>query len=190
MTTWYFVRHGQSVANRDGWLAGHVDAPLSPLGVRQCQRLVPAMSGVDISRAFSSDLKRAARTAQIITSNLDVTVETAPELRERHLGEWEHKSRPWALHPDRKHRLMSWEEGPPGGEARKDVARRVFTWLASLDATPNTLLVAHGTLLSTIVGLLDGTPVEKIGWAFMPNATLFQREVPPHQWKSLLASIR
>jgi bisphosphoglycerate-dependent phosphoglycerate mutase len=32
MPTWIFVRHGQSVANREGWLAGHYDAPLTDQG--------------------------------------------------------------------------------------------------------------------------------------------------------------
>jgi broad specificity phosphatase PhoE len=84
---------------------------------------------------------------------------------------------------------MSWAEGPPSGEARRDVAIRVLGWLSTLDPSPNTLIVAHGTLLGCLVGLLDGTPVETIGWSFMPNATLFTREVPPGQWASLLAAI-
>lgn len=189
MSTWFFVRHGQSVANRDGWLAGHVDAPMSPLGVRQCQRLAPEMASLPITRVLTSDLRRAHHTAQILTSATALVPQVYPELRERHLGDWEHASRKWALHPDRKHRLMSWLEGPPGGESRRDVAIRILTWLASIEPEPNTMLVAHGTLLGAIVGLLDGTPVETIGWSFMPNATLFKREVTAQQWKSLLASI-
>jgi bisphosphoglycerate-dependent phosphoglycerate mutase len=32
MPTWTFVRHGQSVANREGWIAGHYDVPLTEQG--------------------------------------------------------------------------------------------------------------------------------------------------------------
>ena len=38
-TTWHFVRHGQSVANAEGWVAGHVDTPLTELGKHQARQL-------------------------------------------------------------------------------------------------------------------------------------------------------
>ena len=190
MSTWYFVRHGQSIANRDGWLAGHVDAPLSPLGVRQAQRLAPQIRELPISRVLTSDLKRAYRTAELLTHGMNLVPERYTAVRERHLGDWEHIAKDWALHPTRKHHLMSWDVGPPGGgEGRRDVATRILRWLAEIDAGPNTLMVAHGTLLGAIIGLLDQTPVDRIGWSFMPNATLFKRQIAPNQWNTLLASI-
>ena len=190
MHTWYFVRHGQSVANRDGWLAGHVDAPLTPLGVRQAQCLAPQIRTLPISRVLTSDLRRAYRTAELLTHGTGLVPERFEAMRERHLGDWEHREKRWALHSERKHHLMSWETGPPGGgEGRRDVAHRILRWLIEVDAGPNTLMVAHGTLLGAIIGLLDETPVDRIGWSFMPNATLFERQIAPNQWKTLLASI-
>ena len=67
---------------------------------------------------------------------------------------------------------MSWETGPPNGESRLDVARQVLQFLTTLEPVPMTLMVARGTLLSSIVGLLDQTPVDEMGWASVPNANL------------------
>jgi len=84
---------------------------------------------------------------------------------------------------------MSWDIGPPRGESRRDVALRVLGFLEKLEPSPMTLLVAHGTLLSSIIGLLDGTPVDQMGWASVPNATLIHRKVPDGTWGDLLASL-
>ena len=84
---------------------------------------------------------------------------------------------------------MSWETGPPNGESRLDVARRVLQFLTTLEPVPMTLMVAHGTLLSSIVGLLDQTPVDEMGWASVPNATPIYRTVSQGTWMSVLNSL-
>ena len=181
-----FIRHGQSVANRDGWLAGHIDAPLSPLGVHQARLLQRELRTQRFSRILTSDLQRAVRTAELACTTQTHRIESYPELRERYLGDWEYKSRRWATTPERKHHLMSWETGPPNGESRLDVARRVLQFLTTLEPMPMTLMVAHGTLLSSIVGLLDRTPVDEMGWASVPNATPIYRTVSQGKWMSIL----
>lgn len=185
MTQWVFVRHGQSVANRDGWLAGHIDAPLSPLGVHQARCLHRSMQSLPITRVITSDLSRAIRTAELAYGTDKHPINIHSVLRERYLGDWEYKKRRWATQPKRRHHLMSWQIGPPNGESRKDVALRVLGFLDQLAPSPMTLFVAHGTLLSSIIGLLDGTPVDQMGWASVPNATLIHRDVPEGTWSRL-----
>lgn len=189
MSTWYFVRHGQSIANRDGWLAGWVDARLSPLGVDQCQRLQHQIKMLSIQQVYASDLSRAYRTAQIITANQPIEVQQVSFLRERSMGIWEGRTRKEAFSNGRRTLFLSWTGCPQDGENRHQVAQRILHGLVELKSTGNTLLVAHGTALGCILGLLDETPLDQIGYNPMPNATLFSREVAPNTWQRLLAQL-
>ena len=189
MSLWTFIRHGQSVANRDGWLAGHVDTPLTSLGIAQATRLRPELNHSTIERVFCSDLSRALDTARLVTGLSTEHLIVDPELRERHLGDWEHMKRTEAFSPENRDRLLSWDQGPPGGESRKQVTQRVLRRLHELGTSPSTLLVAHGTLLSCILGLLDGIDVTKRPRFSVPNATPFVQSIEPGQWADLLKKV-
>lgn len=65
----YFVRHGESVANSLGVLAGSIDYPLSQLGIEQAtalSNLIENDPAINPSLIVSSPLKRALDTAKII----------------------------------------------------------------------------------------------------------------------------
>ena len=83
------VRHGQPDDGHIPIAAHWVDAVLSDLGLRQAaavgRRLADELAGRRC-RVWSSDLRRAAQTAEAIGSALDVPVHTTPELREYHGG--------------------------------------------------------------------------------------------------------
>ncbi len=62
----YFVRHGESVANRQGYLGGK-DAELSDTGVHQANYVSQRFQNLDITRLFASDFVRAQQTAKPIS---------------------------------------------------------------------------------------------------------------------------
>src|SRR5690606_2611712 len=64
VATWTFVRHGQSVANAEGWLAGCLDSPLTARGLAEADATRDAVADIPLARAFASDLSRARLTAQ------------------------------------------------------------------------------------------------------------------------------
>jgi probable phosphoglycerate mutase len=193
MPTWTFVRHGQSVANAEGWLAGHIDTPLTDLGRAQAERARDALAHRDFGRAVTSDLVRAKHTAQIIlAAHPDLALVTTIELRERDCGQWRH--RPIAeLEPDREvnARLRGWRTRPPGGETLEAVALRAVAWLADHDDTDEAVLVvAHGALIRAVVGALDGLPHAEIGQWRPGNCEAIDRELPSGGWTTLLARLR
>ena len=55
----YFVRHGETQANRDGIIQGQQDTPLNALGEEQARLVGEALKEEEIGCAFSSDLSRA-----------------------------------------------------------------------------------------------------------------------------------
>ena len=84
----YFVRHGQTELNKLGKLQGHKDIELNDEGRMQAQIVKEKLSGVKFDKVFSSPLKRAKETAQIIC-NKEAVVDN--RLIERFNGELEGK---------------------------------------------------------------------------------------------------
>jgi len=80
-----FVRHAQSVSNAAGIWQGHGDSPLSDLGRAQVDALRGALSDERYDFALSSDLSRAADTAEALGARL----EHDPRWREIDVGNWE-----------------------------------------------------------------------------------------------------
>jgi broad specificity phosphatase PhoE len=67
------VRHGESTANAEGRLLGHLDAPLTPRGLAQARALAPFVTGA--VRLISSPLGRAVDTARALGTGLDVEID-------------------------------------------------------------------------------------------------------------------
>ena len=91
MTRLLLVRHGETEFNSVGRIQGHTDIDLSTKGIRQVELLADYLADEPIDVIYSSDLRRAARSAEIIASRLGKKVITRPELREINYG------RPWAV---------------------------------------------------------------------------------------------
>lgn len=186
---WHFVRHGESVANAERWLAGHVDAPLTEAGRAQARAMAANVRRLPVARVLTSDLCRASETAELLRGGQPWPLTRLATLRERHLGSWERVSRDTldAGAPE----LMRFDLGPPGGEAPREVALRFTETFASLpEVDGDTLVVAHGLALKTVVGLLDGLPRETMLTSVWGNVHLESRSVSPSTWAQLAESLR
>jgi broad specificity phosphatase PhoE len=83
------IRHGQSEWNALGRWQGHADPPLTPLGVAQARHASEHLR-TPIGRVVSSDLVRAAQTADVLAEGRSVAPpDRRPALRERDAGPWE-----------------------------------------------------------------------------------------------------
>src|SRR5262245_4320439 len=80
------LRHGETCWNREGRFQGHLDSPLTSVGIRQGQALARRLAGYRFSALYSSDLGRAEATARIIAEASGQEVCLDARLRERHLG--------------------------------------------------------------------------------------------------------
>lgn len=83
------VRHGETSWNASRIIQGHLDSELNETGRQQAIAVSVRLSKERKCVAvYSSDLKRAAETAQIIANKCDLPeVILDPALRERHLGD-------------------------------------------------------------------------------------------------------
>lgn len=82
------VRHGQAENNLHNLVGGWSNVKLTELGIQQAQavahRLEKELQGT--YKIYSSDLKRAKQTAEIICNRLNISPTYAIELREHNPG--------------------------------------------------------------------------------------------------------
>jgi probable phosphoglycerate mutase len=83
------IRHGESLANAEGRLQGHLDIPLSDRGRRQAERLGERLASLGVGALYTSTLLRAKETAEMVATRLGLTLEERAALMERNVGELE-----------------------------------------------------------------------------------------------------
>ena len=83
------IRHGETAWNAERRLQGHIDIALNAEGLRQAAALAEALAGEHYHAIVSSDLLRAAQTADALGRVLGMPVRRDPALRERCYGGFE-----------------------------------------------------------------------------------------------------
>ncbi len=90
ITTIILVRHGETVANREGIFRGRYDFPLNDVGLRQSKLLADEISGrFSVSAIYSSPLSRATATAEPIALAFGLEMQIEPDFTNISLGNWE-----------------------------------------------------------------------------------------------------
>ena len=131
MTRLFLVRHGENRANLTKEFSHRlVDHPLTPKGVLQAQGTAAYFLDKDVDHVFTSPLKRARETAEVIAAATGATLSVLESFREVDVGrlEREHPTpENWALHNDI---IRGWWEGEhhlrfPEGESYEELLERV-----------------------------------------------------------------
>jgi len=142
------ARHGETEWNVADVFRGQVDIDLSETGVKQAKLLAEYLSTSEIEAIYSSPLKRARKTAEIIARPHKLKVSADPDLTDFDFGQWQGLSHEevkekygdlytkWVTHPE--------QVSMPGGENLEDVAGRIIRFRNRIIASH------HGTIL--IVG--------------------------------------
>lgn len=68
----YFVRHGETDMNARNMFYGWYDADINEKGIAQAEELRAAFETIHIDAIYSSDLKRAYHTAEIIVNGREI----------------------------------------------------------------------------------------------------------------------
>lgn len=85
----YIIRHGETPWNTKGLLEGHADIELNENGRRLARITAEKMKEIPFDVAFSSPLKRAYETAEIILGGRNIPIVQDERLTEIAFGEWE-----------------------------------------------------------------------------------------------------
>jgi alpha-ribazole phosphatase/probable phosphoglycerate mutase len=86
---WYFIRHGEIESNRKKIYAGWSEEELTPKGRRQSIKVARELGFFEIERIYTSPLKRAVQTAEIICDFLKKTPIVERSFKELRLGIWQ-----------------------------------------------------------------------------------------------------
>lgn len=156
----YLVRHGEAEGNRERRYIGWEDVPLSAAGRAQAGALARRLAGERLTAVWSSDLRRARETAEIIAAEHGLTVRADPGLREVNFGAWSGLTyaemmlaaagpvSAWLADPER--------HAPPGGESLAELRRRA---LAALPLQDGALVVTHGGTLRALLSFWLDQPL-------------------------------
>lgn len=184
-----FIRPGETDWNKlhrqQGWAA----VPLNEHGKAQAQRLANFIRNMGIGALYSSDLRRAKQTAEILAEKLGFQPIYDARFRERHIGEWQGLTlaeiRDW--YPEDYERLLKNIEGYqiPGGESRRQVTARVLAALEDVKArggAENIAIVTHTTALRALLGaLISGIDAYNLPLSNMSVTTIIREN--DDQWR-------
>lgn len=178
----WLVRHGESTWNALGLVQGHADGPeLTGTGARQARACARSLAGEPVEAVYSSDLARAARTAEPVGRALGLPVWHDARLRERCLGVAEGRSA--HLLGDRESgisggRVVDADAAPAGGESVRELyARAVSCAHDALAAhrAGDVVLVCHGGVVRVLLAWLGGAGPDDMAWPEVPNGALIAR---------------
>jgi broad specificity phosphatase PhoE len=159
------VRHGATDWNLEGRCQGSSDRDLSELGMRQAEQISALFSREKLHAIYSSNLRRARRTADVISRPHDLPVLIEHGIRELDHGDLEGLT---FNEIKTKHGefLARWRSEPadlqvPGGERLADVAERAWNGLNEIvkrhQDAERILVVSHNFPILGIVCRITGT---------------------------------
>lgn len=181
------IRHGQIRQHKEKIFLGKIDEPLSEEGRTQAKEagkelLALEKEGFDIKNIYTSPLKRAKETAEIIAETCNEFVESVTEMKdisEMSLGSWDGKyiSEIKKKYPKeyelRGRNIFAFKIGN-GSENFYDVQYRVVNAVKEVlrkDSSRDIAIVAHKGVLRALENNLRGKSVED-PWKEMKNCQI------------------
>lgn len=140
--TFYIFRHGETDFNREGrWQGAGNDPDLNEAGIDQAYVLADLLKSAGLEIIYTSPLKRALQTAEIIAADLHIPFEVKPSLIEGSLGVNEGRYHEEIIQTEE---YKNWRNLDPeyinfrfeGGESKYEIMERMFGAVREMLATP------------------------------------------------------
>ena len=168
--------------NKENRFTGSKNIPLSAKGREEARFAACKMKGLMIHAAFSSELRRAEETRDIIMAELkceNIILESNKALNEKNFGLLEGKNKDEMRLKYGDDKIEMWRKSfyatPPGGESLRDITPRVQTFykkriIPLLKSGKNVLLVGHSNSLKAIIMYVEKLDGEGIYNVMLKNA--------------------
>jgi len=152
------ARHGETDDNRAPIrVQGFRDTPLNDTGRSQAAELAGRVALEGVRSLWTSDLRRAAETAEIVGAAIGLAPHPDPRLREAYRGEWEGRLF-IEIEREAPERYAAWRcagEGFrfPGGESLREQSDRVSAALVDIHQRGElpALVVCHGGSIRVVL---------------------------------------
>jgi len=172
------ARHGQSVDNGPPQrFSGSLDSPLTPRGRDQAHALADAAAEVAFAALWTSPLRRARETADIVGAALALVPRIDARLAESHRGAWEGRLVD-DIARDEPVAWAAWRRAGaafrfPGGESLAEHQARVLAVLEAVRAGDQpALVVAHGGTIRCAICASHPSGLEAFWSIPVPNAEI------------------
>jgi 2,3-bisphosphoglycerate-dependent phosphoglycerate mutase len=170
------VRHGQSEWNLKNLFTGWKDVDLTETGISEARAAGKKLKARNLKfdRAFTSDLKRAQRTLDLILEEMGqtgISITRNQALNERDYGDLVGMNKDDARKKWGEEQVLKWRRSydiaPPGGESLKDTVARALPYfvqeiLPCVLRGERTIVAAHGNSLRALVMVLERLTPEGI----------------------------
>lgn len=156
-----FETHSISTDNERGIATGWLDGALSERGRELAEELGRRRQDDGVTAVFSSDLRRAAETAEIAFRGTAIPLFLDWRLRECDYGEL-NGAAVEAVARERRRRI---DEPFPDGESYRDAVARVASFLADLRTRfdgRRVVTIGHSATRWALEHLLIGVPLEEL----------------------------
>ena len=163
----YIIRHGETYWNIEGRLQGRTDIELTPSGISIADRSSQGMKNIRFDYIFSSPLKRAYKTAEIIRRDRSIPIITDNRLIEVCFGNYE-----GMIVDNRNGNLALFFDNPEafipcnGAESYEEILGRsrefiedVIYPLAEKNPESTALISGHGGINKALMTILLGSPL-------------------------------
>ena len=180
----YLVRHGETDMNKHQFLQGQSDSELNEYGRELARKTRDGLSKVKFDLAYTSPLKRAKETAEIILEGKGILLKSDERIQEISFGEYEGlcfgkenfniPDKNFGYFFDAPRDYIA----PKGGENFQAVIERTGSFLAELyenvENQDKTILIStHGCALKAMLAYMSGVNVEQFwGEGVHPNCAV------------------
>ena len=175
ISTLVLVRHGQSQWNKENLFTGWKDPDLTDKGIEEATNAGKKIkkNNINFDLHFTSKLKRAQRTGNLIMQELGEDIPTSENqaLNERDYGDLSGLNKDDARKKWGDEQVHIWRRSydtpPPGGESLKNTAERVLPYFENiiypeLRNQKDILISAHGNSLRALIMYLEKISEDEI----------------------------
>lgn len=189
----YLIRHGETDYNKNRRIQGQCDIELNDYGRELARITAQGLKDVPFDIVYTSPLKRAKETAEIIIGDRKVIWIEDARIQEISFGEYEGRccSKENFNVPDKTFLNFFADTAnystPPGGESFEDIIKRTGEFLTELtgrkEYEEKTILVStHGCALKAILANINHPPIGEFwGEGVHKNCAVTLLEAKDHQ---------
>jgi broad specificity phosphatase PhoE len=185
------IRHGETDWNATLRYQGHANIPLNEQGREQARKTGARLARYGATALYTSDILRAAETAEIIGGVNSLKPQPMTNLREIDVGQWEGLT-PEELYRRFPEHMAAFDRDPArtvrlGGESYAQLQERSLAALNQIYAAhPGdelVLAVSHGGTIRALLCHIIGLDLAHFGRLWLDNGSLTELRHGAHGWR-------
>jgi broad specificity phosphatase PhoE len=177
--SFYLIRHGETEWNHSKKIQGWQDVDLNDRGLLQAEKLAKHFENHHIDVIYSSDLKRAYKTSEVLSNLKHHEIISEPLLREINFGDWEGKTWKEIQFANQeffaKGGLNQFDSAIHHGESLNQFKKRAvdhFYFLVEKHLTEDVYIFTHGGNIRMIVLDILDLPLKTEDPLLIDNASI------------------